>query len=185
MSDIPKSHVQSNNRHHHCLCDVGQCHNAHGRRFDPNQIVTRATAWGYLIFFGFLGDRKEGCGRLRDMMDTHLDQKRRYILLREIYTVVNKSQIYEMRLLGPNNMPRYLKKKDKGIQCSILIFERKLNRTMQRCSDNNWWRPSPASRLLSTVLFCGLLLSRTCHHPVHTLEGWHKSWSSNSHTQKQ
>ncbi len=50
MSVIPESHVQANNHPHDCLRDVGQCHNAHGRCFDFNQIVTRAIAWDYYIF---------------------------------------------------------------------------------------------------------------------------------------
>ncbi len=69
MLDIPKSHVQSNNRHHNCLCYVGQCHNAHGRCFNLNQIVTRAIARAY-SFLVFWGDHKGDCGKFLDMMNT-------------------------------------------------------------------------------------------------------------------
>jgi hypothetical protein len=61
----------------------------------------------YIIFWCFGGDRKGGCGRLRDMVvDTHLTKKRRYILP-ERCIVDNKIYNDEIRLLGPNNMPRY------------------------------------------------------------------------------
>ena len=133
MSDIPESHVQSNNRHHQCLRDVGQRHSDPGRCFDLNQIVTRAIAL-YYYFWGLWGEIvKESYGRLRDIIDTQTFQRKGSIIFSlkaALWSI--KSMKTKCDFWVPITC-RGTSRKGQGHSVSqyfFFVFKRKLNRTM-------------------------------------------------------